>query len=134
MIEKLKYKVGDKVLIEAEVVNIDDDIDDFPYQLKLKMTRMGWMSSRELEDSIIHLPPKPKVPQAVLDYYLKYRDRDWVFGTWFSFKSMSYEVKNWLYSNKKLNLQRQHALATLIAYGPEAVEVEKEKRYSDGRI
>lgn len=72
-----------------------------------------------------------------MDYYETYRDKGLLFSQWFgdmseldTYFSRIDEVAEWLYGNdKKTNAQRELALATLIVNGPDAVEVEEEKRY-----
>ncbi|MBJ6746647.1 DUF1642 domain-containing protein [Streptococcus sp. 121] len=77
-------------------------------------------------DSVIHLPPKPKVTQAVMDWYERDKNSNWNVNGYLN--NAPEELYEWLLYSDDV-LKNQHALATLIAYGPEAVEVEKDKRY-----
>lgn len=128
MTEKLKYKVGDKVLVELEIDRVDDT--DYPYRLIYTEIDecVTWMSESKLDRIAVHLPQKPKVTQAVMDYYLKHKDKNWSIEEYLNIRNTPDEIDDWLFFTED-NLKNQHALATLIAYGPEAVEVEKEKMY-----
>lgn len=135
MTEKLKYNVGDKVLVEMEVVSVDGT--NRPYRLETSSGYyLDWVSEERLEKSLVNLPPKPKVTQAMMDWYeTEYNGIDTVGQVidYFVDDSLSGdEIAEWLFDfsyDKSVRSKRQHALATLIAYGPQAVEVEKEKRY-----
>nr|DAR54233.1 MAG TPA: Protein of unknown function (DUF1642) [Caudoviricetes sp.] len=83
---------------------------------------------------------KPVVPQVVIDYYEFYKEKLVSFEEWFAkfevesdedFQRMD-EVGKWLYDvgDFKTQTQRELALAMLIVNGLDAVEVEKEKRYT----
>ena len=83
---------------------------------------------------------KPVVPQVVIDYYEFYKEKLVSFEEWFAkfevesdedFQRMD-EVGKWLYDVGDFKTQTQHelALAMLIVNGLDAVEVEKEKRYT----
>lgn len=84
-------------------------------------------------------PQKPIVPQVVMDYYEFYRGKLTAFEEWFAkfevecdgdFQQMD-EVGKWLYDvDFETQTQRELALAMLIVNGSDAVEVEKEKRYT----
>lgn len=129
MTEKLKYKVGDKVLVQMEVQGTSKD--NVPYCLSVP--DLGgisyWLSRKELENNIVNLPPRPKIPQAILDWYEEHENKraDWKISDWLSDIDTLEGIDCWLYGEN--HLENQHALATLVVYGPEAVEVEKEKRY-----
>lgn len=128
MTEKLKYKVGDKVLIEAEFAKVDDT--NVPYLLGVPSGYfLGWISEEALERNTCNLPPRPKVTQAVMDWYEEneVERADWNIFAWLDWKWMPSSIREWIVSDNRL--QKEHALATLITYGPEAVEVEKEKVY-----
>lgn len=128
MTEELKYKVGDELVLKVVVDSIDGTVT--PYHLRTLDGRFVCRISKEsLEKSLVNLPPKPKVPQAVMDWYDENKDErvDWTLRQWLSDSFLPEEVSYWLYGDN--HLDHQHAIATLIAYGPEAVEVEKEKRY-----
>lgn len=83
---------------------------------------------------------KPVVPQVAIDYYNKYKDLLTSFEEWFNdFYDEDFLIDfpkggllaEWLYDNdNKTNGQRELALAMLIVNGIDAVEVEKEKKYS----
>ncbi|MHB9781170.1 DUF1642 domain-containing protein [Streptococcus sp. 10F2] len=128
MTEKLKYKVGDKVMVQMEVQGISKD--NVPYCLSVP--DLGgisyWLSRKELENNVVNLPPKPKVPQVVMDWWEEHENEraDWKISNWLSDIDTLEGMYDWLYGEN--HLENQHALATLIAYGPEAVEVEKEKK------
>lgn len=125
MTEKLKYKVGDKVLIEAEIHM--RNTDNMSYSLRLPKGKfISWFTEEELRDNAVHLPPRPKVIPAVMDWYEEYKDDNGDIRVYL--RHCPEELENWLrYGPDKL--KNQHALATLIAYGEKAVEVEKEKKY-----
>lgn len=83
---------------------------------------------------------KPVVPQVVIDYYEFYKGKLVSFEEWFAkfevesdedFQRMD-EVGKWLYDvgDFKTQTQRELALAMLIVNGLDAVEIEKEKRYT----
>lgn len=130
MVEKLKYKVGDRILFEVVVSEIDVEDTEAPYYLSFGDDHGLWATEEELETLFDRLPPKPKIPQAVMDWYFKFQENYWDVEMYLVDEPKPNEVDKWLYTgNRQLNSERQHALATLIAYGPEAVEVEKEKKY-----
>lgn len=127
MTEKLKYKVGDKLLVEMEVVSVDST--NRPYQLETSGgCYIGWLSKENLEKSVVNLPPRPKVTPTVMEYYEKNEHNNWDIVDWLDSNKIPADVDKWLFEGEEI-LQHQHALATLIAYGPEAVEVKKEKKY-----
>lgn len=83
---------------------------------------------------------KPVVPQVVIDYYEFYKEKLVSFEEWFAkfevesdedFQRMD-EVGKWLYDvgDFKTQTQRELALAMLIVNGLDAVEVEKEPKYT----
>lgn len=85
-------------------------------------------------------PEKPVVPQVAVEFYERYKDDNLALGEWFGdfyspeaieeFPRMD-ELSKWLYDNNdEINRQREFALATLVTLGIDAVEVEKEKRYT----
>lgn len=136
MTEELKYKVGDKVLIEVEVHEVDDT--SIPYRLEIPSGHyLGWVSEEVLEMATCKLPPKPKVTQSVMGWYEKdypneeEKTIDEILDKFANTAPIDSDVTKWLFHHtcgaSELN-KRQHALATLITYGPEAVEVEEEKR------
>lgn len=137
MTEKLKYKVGDKVLVPFEILEVKEG-DSLPYATKRldRDNTKGYWTKGTLESIAITLPPKPVVTQAMMDWYeTEYNGIDTVGQVidYFVDDSLSGdEIAEWLFDfsyDKSVRSKRQHALATLIAYGPQAVEVEKEKRY-----
>lgn len=81
-------------------------------------------------------PKKPKVPQVAVEFYECYKDRCLDLGDWFSdfYSKEAIEdfprlekLAEWLHDNdNETNRQREYALATLITFGPDSVEVEKE--------
>lgn len=121
MTEKLKYKVGDKVLIGVEVTERYKGIGDLRDQIE------GF----DIKMSSKTIMPKPKLPQEVMDWYEEHENEwaDWDIRDWLSATQEYDFVDEWISANNVINLDRQHALATLIAYGPQAVEVEKVKKY-----
>lgn len=125
MTEKLKYKVGDKVLVEAEVIKVDSD--RIPYRLKSSSGGfMGWYSEEVIKMSLNSLPPKPKIPQAVMDWAMRInKDGGLLHAMNVMYQTENHGIQDW-FEESAVN---QQALATLIAYGPEAVEVETEKIY-----
>lgn len=80
-------------------------------------------------------PQKPKVPQVAVEFYECYKDRCLDLGDWFSdfYSKEAIEdfprvekLAEWLHDNdNETNRQREYALATLITFGPDSVEVEK---------
>ena len=125
MSEELKYKVGDEVLVRAKILEADGKTTRYPYLLSTS----GWLSEEDLKRSVVEVPQKPKVPQAVMDWYEETDNKiaSWYIAEWLNDDGMPQHIHKWLYGEN--HLDNQHALATLIAYGPEAVEVEKEKKY-----
>lgn len=107
------------------------DDTDAPYYLNFKDDDTGlWVDEEDLRVLSDNLSPRPKVKQAVLDWYFKFQENNWDVESYLVDEPKPSEVDKWLYTgNRQLNSERQHALATLITYGPTAVEVEKEKRY-----
>lgn len=115
-------------------------IEKLPYNLgpivdTMKINRAGLIKLIEQLDE----PQKPIVPQVVIDYYEFYRGKLKAFEEWFAkfevecdedFQQMD-EVGKWLYDvDFETQTQRELALAMLIVNGSDAVEVEKEKRYT----
>lgn len=81
-------------------------------------------------------PKKPKVPQVAVEFYECYKDSCIYLGEWFGdlyslqvrdeFPKVS-ELTKWLHDNDdETNRLREYAIATLVTFGPDAVEVEKE--------
>lgn len=128
MTEELKYKVGDKVLIEAELKGISNCTGKPELYIKGFGT---FFLNYEGFDNIVNLPPRPKVKQVVMDYYTQNVSADHDYDEWFERSGMPDGIASWLYcdGDDDILMQRQHALATLITYGPQAVEVEKEQKY-----
>lgn len=141
MTRQLKYKVGDRFLFEAVVSEIDVDDTEAPYYLSFGDVSGRWASGEELETLADRLSPKHQVPQVAFEYYEFYKGKLTDFDEWFDDffdrefrkefgEDRAEELAKWLYDNDiQTNLERELALATLITYGPEAVEVEKEKIY-----
>lgn len=125
MSEKLKYKVGDELLVRAKILEVDGKTTRYPYLLSTS----GWLRKEELDRITVEVPQKPKVTQAVMVWYEENKDErvDWTLRQWLSDSFLPEEVSYWLYGDN--HLDHQHAIVTLITYGPEAVEVEKEKKY-----
>lgn len=123
MEEKLKYRVGEEVFIRANVIDIDNE--RFSYRVKFE-NYDAWLI-RGLVLNHNDLKPLPKITQEVMDWYeeVKHERNDWIVSKWLTDSSMPRNVEDWIYGEN--HLENQHALATLIAYGPQAVEVEKEK-------
>lgn len=123
MTEKLKYKVGDKVLVEAEITRANPT-SVFPYDIRLFGIDMDdSFSSDIVEDNVIHPSPKLKITQEVMDWYESNKISHWGIRDYIAHTSE--DIDRWIDNS----LQNGCAFATLITYGPEAVEVEKEKRY-----
>lgn len=81
-------------------------------------------------------PQKPKVPQVAVEFYERYKDDNLILGEWFGdfyslqvrdeFPKVS-ELTKWLHDNDdETNRLREYALATLITFGPDSVEVIEE--------
>lgn len=90
--------------------------------------------------SQIDTKPKQIVPKVAVEFYETYKDEGLSFEEWFddfysekeeeNFPRLK-ELAKWLYGNRKeVNRQHELALATLIINGLDAVEVEKEKKYT----
>lgn len=129
MTEKQKYKVGDRILFEAVITDTEVNCMVVPYYISFEDRFGRWLNEEELDALSVHLPPRPKVTQAVMDWYeeTKKQKVDSTIRDWFVASSMPVDVREWFFGEN--HLENQHALATLIAYGPEVVEVEKEKKY-----
>lgn len=124
MEEKLKYRVGEEVFIRANVIDIDNE--RFSYRVKFE-NYDAWLN----RGSVLNhndLKPLPKVTPALMRYYEKHKEEFRGLDEYLDLTDKSSELADWLFFSDD-SLKNQHALATLIAYGPEAVEVEKEKRY-----
>lgn len=134
---QLKYKVGDRVSFEAVISDVDYS-RQAPYRFTYRDGSGLWATKEYLEELTDKLPPRPKVTQEVMDWYRKdypneeEKSVDEVLDKFANTAPIDSDVPKWLFQSgcsvSELN-KRQHALATLIAYGPEAVEVIKEKRY-----
>ncbi len=134
---ELKYKVGDRITLEGEIIEIyNDDKGHFPYKIKFN-SEVDWCREQDLKI----IKPKPQVLPVAIEYYEFYKDKligfdDW-FGDFFGRdfrqefgEDRAEELQKWLYDNDfETNRERELALATLIVKGPEAVEVIKEKEY-----
>lgn len=108
---------------------------------KLYGDNKNYVSYDDVQNLVKQLdePQKPIVPQVVIDYYEFYRGKLKAFEEWFAkfevecdedFQQMD-EVGKWLYDvDFETQTQRELALAMLIVNGSDAVEVEKEKRYT----
>ncbi|NYS33763.1 DUF1642 domain-containing protein [Streptococcus danieliae] len=126
MTEKFKYKVGDRFLFEVVVSEIDVEDTEAPYYLSFGDDHDLWATEEELETLFDRLPPKPKVTQEVMDWYENNKSKNWNINGYLN--NVPEEFYDWiLYSDDVI--KNQHAFATLVAYGPEAVEVETEKIY-----
>ncbi|WP_162012522.1 DUF1642 domain-containing protein [Streptococcus sp. S784/96/1] len=112
---------------------------------KIKQIELVKYSSTEFVDNIINIinqinePQKPKVPQVAVEFYERYKDDGLSLGEWFGdfyspeaiedFPRLD-ELAEWLHDNdNETNRQREFALATLVTFGVDAVEIEKEKLY-----
>lgn len=125
---QLKYKVGDRVSFEAVISDVDYS-RQAPYRFTYRDGSGLWATKEYLEELTDKLPPRPQVTQKVMDWYeeTKKQKVDSTIRDWFVASSMPVDVREWFFGEN--HLETQHALATLIAYGPEVVEVEKEKKY-----
>ncbi|MBF8970174.1 DUF1642 domain-containing protein [Streptococcus sp. NLN76] len=117
MTEKLKYKVGDKVLIEGKIDHLDTTDSSYRFE-----TEDGGFAVWVFEEYLKVLQ-KPKIPQAVMDWYEHHKRSHWNVRNYFMHTPE--EIDDWF----SVDLQNEHAFVTLITYGPQAVEVEKEKLY-----
>lgn len=74
MTEKQKYQIGDRLLLELEVKNVDKS--QRPYSLKTKTGEfVGWFTEVEIENNLVK--PKTKIPELVvvpafIDNYIRY--------------------------------------------------------------
>lgn len=122
----MEFKQGDKVVVTDCVVE-----DAFNNMVRVKTPNNG---CKTLEKEFVkHQQPKPTVSQAAMECYEENKGRSYDFEDWFNIEALrsdDKEVYKWLYDNDyKTNQQRELAFATLIVNGPEAVEVEAEKKY-----
>lgn len=139
-----KFDLGTKAVWINEILNkLGSDYGTLKYkagyeQGKFECEYVG----QQLKDAdkIRQELNKPVVPQVVIDYYEFYKEKLVSFEEWFAkfevesdedFQRMD-EVGKWLYDVGDFKTQTQHelALAMLIVNGLDAVEVEKEKRYT----
>ncbi|MFI3616132.1 DUF1642 domain-containing protein [Streptococcus uberis] len=82
-------------------------------------------------DKIELAPPKPVVPQFVIDWVDNSREYNYEFDEWFEYNNQPREIYEWLNpENKRQADLNALALFTLIINGPEAVAVEKEKLFT----
>lgn len=128
---ELKYKVGDKFFVEVEIEAVEDSGGSRSYLLKSNLLYNSIWKTKSLVDSLLEANKpldcmRPQVTQKVVDYYNQFKDGTWGIEDYVAYAPE--ELDGWLYDENN-KLKNQHALATLIAYGPEAVEVEKEKKY-----
>lgn len=130
IIEQSRIKIAnrEKVIFKAgETVAETEWVDYVPLEVVVNTINQ------------IHEPQKVAVPKVALEYYETYKNSFSSFGDWFEDlwpitdkRSKEYELAKWLYEfvdNSDEQRKRELALATLIANGPDAVEVEKEKLY-----
>lgn len=94
------------------------------------------MPKEEILDLIGKLnPPKPVVPQYVVDWVDKLREYDYDFDEWFDCINQSHDVYEWLNcENKRQAELNALAFTTLIVNGRDAVIVEEDPRYSVGYL
>ncbi|MBG9366536.1 DUF1642 domain-containing protein [Streptococcus sp. NLN64] len=122
MTEKLKYKVGQEILVKFVIEDIDGSHG--LYEIETENTEVStWLTEQVLKSIITDFPPKPKVTKAVMDWYEHHKRSHWNVRNYFMHTPE--EIDDWF----SVDLQNEHAFVTLITYGPEAVEVEKEKKY-----
>lgn len=126
MEEELKYKIGDKVMIETTVVDVDNEDKDLPYRVNLGPGDLTWLSGKTFNKVGTVDKQKPKVTQDVMDFYKKHKDSNWSIRDYL--RNLPEELENWFLFTKD-EIKNQHAFATLIAYGVESVEVESEPLY-----
>ena len=90
------------------------------------------MPKEEILDLIDKLnPPKPVVPQYVVDWVDKSREYDYDFDEWFDCINQSHDVYEWLNcENKRQAELNALAFTTLIVNGRDAVIVEEDPRYN----
>ena len=132
----LKNTMSNKKMNKQELIEHYEKILDYGFlSVAEEKIYTGFVEKLEQLDE----PQKPIVPQVVIDYYEFYRGKLKAFEEWFAkfevecdedFQQMD-EVGKWLYDvDFETQTQRELALAMLIVNGSDAVEVEKEKRYT----
>lgn len=131
----LKNTMSNKKMNKKELIERIEGLN------KLYRDNKNYVSYDDVQNLVKQLdePQKPIVPQVVIDYYEFYRGKLKAFEEWFAkfevecdedFQQMD-EVGKWLYDvDFETQTQRELALAMLIVNGSDAVEVEKEKRYT----
>ena len=139
-----KFDLGTKAVWINEILNkLGSDYGTLKYKAGYEQGKFeGEWVGQQLKDAdkIRQELNKPVVPQVVIDYYEFYKEKLVSFEEWFAkfevesdedFQRMD-EVGKWLYDVGDFKTQTQHelALAMLIVNGLDAVEVEKEKRYT----
>ncbi|MFS1663335.1 DUF1642 domain-containing protein [Streptococcus sp. zg-JUN1979] len=135
MAKELKYKNGEDLIIKAKVIHDSPD-NSLDYRLVIGGIYGSHFSEEVLDNLVIETPQKPIIPKFVMDWYeTRYSGNDTVeeiLDYFVVIPLCDSPVAKWLYDfnrDKSVRSKRQHALATLITYGPEAVDVEKEKKY-----
>ena len=139
-----KLDIGTQKVWLNEILNeLGSDYGALKYKAGYEQGKLeGEWVGQQLKDAdkIRQELNKPVVPQVVIDYYEFYKEKLVSFEEWFAkfevesdedFQRMD-EVGKWLYDVGDFKTQTQHelALAMLIVNGLDAVEVEKEKRYT----
>lgn len=126
-------KIGDNVYLPFKVDGIHGNI------VKLNNDSIGDIFHHEKNVSKEIVSITKKVPQVAIDYYNFYKNDLTSFEEWFGdFYSADFleqfprgsELAKWLYDNDdQTNIEHELALATLIVYGENAVEIIKEPEY-----
>ena len=122
-----------KKIKNIDTLNINDRITNQKVDMVIKNQALDIISQ-------IDEPQKPKVSRVAVEFYEKYKDETLTLGEWFGdfyseeaiedFPRME-ELTEWLYDNdNETNGRRELALATLVALGIDAVEIEQDKLYT----
>lgn len=126
---------------KQEAIELINNIDTLNINDIIAGQQVDMVIKNQVLDIInqIDEPQKPRVPQVAVEFYEEYEADNLDLGEWFSdfysdeaieqFPRME-ELAEWLHDNdSETNRQREFALATLVTFGIDAVEVEKEKLY-----
>ncbi|MCU0083156.1 DUF1642 domain-containing protein [Streptococcus danieliae] len=129
---ELKYKEGDKFLVEVEITDVDIPSAIHPYRIMVELDESNfWVAQEELDK--LQKVDKLQVPQRVVDFI---KANFLSSNTFMDFIEavQAYIVPDYIEDylfncESREQKERQKALAILFADGIEAVEVIKEKKY-----
>lgn len=118
MSEKLKYKVGDELLVRAKILEVDGKTTRYPYLLSTS----NWLTKEELDRITVGAPQKPIIPRFMADIIVSLKKNDMTLYdalNIYSFDDDINKIDDWIEEHSDT-----FARAWLDGY-----EVEKEKRY-----